>query len=166
MAIASSTALAIAAAASIAGAAMSASSAIQQGKAAKAASEFQAGIMQQQADRERQEAAAKEDDFRVDASRMMARRRALLGARGVEIGEGSPLAVTEDMAGEIELQALRIRNGGELNATRLTQQASLERFRGRVAQSESRMRAGSTLLQGFGQAAWMKSGSLPLTATP
>jgi len=140
-----------------AGSAISAIGAIQSGQATAASARFQAGIMRQQAERERLEAEGREDDFRRDASRLMARRRATLGATGVEPTEGSPLLVTEDMAGETELQALRIRSGGELNATRLEQQAMLEGFRGRVASREGFMRAGAALLSGAGQAAWMSS---------
>ena len=50
--------------------------------------------------------------------------------------------------GERELQALRIRSGGELRSTRLEQQANLTAFAGRAARQASFFRAGSLLLSG------------------
>jgi hypothetical protein len=52
------------------------------------------------------------------------------------------------MAGEIELQALRIRHGGEVNATRLEQQAMLQRMAGGAAATGGWVRGGSLLLTG------------------
>jgi hypothetical protein len=80
----------------------------------------------------------------------MASRRAILGGSGVEPGEGSPLLTTEDMASEIEVQARRIRAGGNMEATRLSQQADLERYRGKVERSGGYMRGGAALLSGAG----------------
>ena len=135
-------------AAIIAGAAISAASAIQQGQAAKAQGNLQAGILRQQAERERQQATADEEDFRRNQSPILAARRAALGASGIDPAAGSPLLVSEDFAGEVELQALRIMSGGELRATRAEQQARLQRFTGRAAQRRGFLRSGSLLLSG------------------
>ena len=67
--------------------------AIQQGQAAKQAGDLQAAVLRQQADRERLQAASKEEDFRRARSRDAAFRRAGLGGSGVVQGEGSPLLV-------------------------------------------------------------------------
>lgn len=136
----------------VAGAGLSAASALQQGEMAAKQSQFQATIMEQQAQRERELAAQAEDDFRRQQSRLMASRRAILGGSGVEPGEGSPLLTTEDMASEIEVQAQRIRAGGNVEATRLSQQAALERVRGKAERSGGYMRAGASLLSGAGMA--------------
>jgi len=128
-----------------------AAGAISSGMAASKQSKFQSAVMQQQADRERQEATQREEDFRREQSRLMARRRALGGATGVEMGTGSPLLASEDFAGEVELQALRLRSGGELSATRLEQSAALERAAGRNARTGGFFRAGSSLLTGAGK---------------
>ena len=136
----------------LAGAVISAVGAIQQGQAAAAQGQFQAGILRQQAERERQQAEADEEDFRRRQSRVLAARRAALGASGVEPAAGSPLLVSEDFAGEVELQALRIRSGGELRATRAEQQASLQRFQGRQARTSGFLRGGALLLSGAGKA--------------
>ena len=135
----------------IAGAAVSAIGAIQQGQAANQQAKLQAGVMRQQARGERRQSALSEAEFRRDQSRVLAGRRAALGAAGVQQATGSPLLVSEDFAGEVELQALRIREGGEVRATRLQQQAQLGRLAGRQAQTGGFLRGGSLLLSGAGR---------------
>ena len=61
------------------------------------------------------------------------------------------MLVSEDFAGEVELQALRIRSGGEVRATRAEQQALLRRFAGRQARTRGFIRGGSLLLTGRGK---------------
>ncbi len=119
-------------------------SGIQQSKSLK----FQAALAGQRAERERQLAAANEDEFRRSQSRAMARRRALLGVSGVDPGSGSPLAVTADLASDTELNALRIRAGGETRATRLEQNAALLSSSATNALTSGFFRAGSSLLKG------------------
>ena len=136
----------------IGGAVVSAVGAFQSGRQAASTAKVQSAVMQQQADRERQDAEARERDFRRNQSAMMASRRAMLGASGVEPGEGSPLLAGEDFARESELQALRIRSGGETTATRLEQEASLTRARGRQERTAGYFRGGSLLLSGAGTA--------------
>jgi hypothetical protein len=143
---------AILAIATVASAAISAAGAIQQGQAAKAQGKLQAAILEQQATSERQQAEADEEDFRVRQSRVLAARRAALGASGVDPSSGSPLLVSEDFAGETELNALRIRTGGEVRATRAEQQAVLQRFQGRQAARAGFIRGGSLLVSGAGKA--------------
>lgn len=70
----------------------------------------------------------------------------------VDPSSGSPLLVSEDFAGEAELQALRIRTGGEVTATRAEQQATLQRFQGRAAQRSGFIRGGALLISGAGKA--------------
>ena len=135
----------------IAGAAVSAVGAIKQGQAGKQQGDLQARILTQQATSEREQAAGREEDFRRNQSRMMASRRAALGASGVDPATGSPLLVSEDIAGEVELQAQRIRAGGEVRATRLEQQAQLSRLQGRQEQTGGFLRGGSLLLSGAGR---------------
>ncbi len=148
----------------IVGTAVSAIGAVQQGRAAKAQGQFQAALIEQQADVTEQQAESErvaarqsEGDFRRQQSALMARRRAILGASGVDQSTGSALLVSQDFARETELQALRIRSGGEIRGTRLEQQADLQRgeagfarLAGSNAQTAGFLRAGSTLLTGFG----------------
>lgn len=132
----------------VASAVVSAGGAALQARAALKQAEFQSTVQRQQAERERQIAAAQEEDFRRRQSRLMAARRAAGGASGVQTGTGSPLLASEDFAAETELQALRIRAGGETQATRLEQQAALTRSRGRSARTAGLIGAGTSLLSG------------------
>ena len=106
---------------------------VAQATAQRQQAEAQAEIQRQQADRERIVAAQKERDFRKRQSAAAAAVRAAGGARGVDVSTGSPLLSAMDFASETELQALRVREGGEVSATRLEQQASLLDFSGRSA---------------------------------
>lgn len=144
------TGIEIALAAGLAAAAVSAGTAVYSGVQAKEQADAQAKVMRQQARYEREAAAAAEQDFRRDQSRLMARRRALLGGTGIVSSTGSPLLASEDFAGEVELQALRIRHGGEVGATRLQQQAALERAAGKASLIGGAVQGGSLLLSGAG----------------
>ncbi len=133
----------------IIGTALKVFSAVQQGRAANAQAQFQSDVAKQQADRELLVARQTEEDFRRDQSRLLASRKAGLGVSGVESTSGSPLLASEDFASEVELQALRLRSGGELRATRLQQTASLFRAQGQAARTGGFIR-GAALLTGAG----------------
>jgi hypothetical protein len=130
---------------------LSAASSIKQGQEAKKQGRAQAEIYAEQATRERELAALSERDFRKRQSAALGEFRAASGTSGTESGTGSSLLVAEDFAAETELQALRIRKGGQINATRLEQQAGLTRRAGRSAQIQGFARGGASLLSGFGQ---------------
>ena len=142
----------LATAATVAGAAISAVDAIQSGRAEQQRADLQADIERQKAKRELENAAVREEDLRRKTSQLMGQRRAILGASGVDPSSGSPLLVSEDFAAEAELQALRIRSGGELSATRLEQQANLFRLSGRQAGRAGFVRGGALLLDRTGSA--------------
>ena len=133
----------------IIGTALAVFSAVQQGRAANVRAQFQSDVAKQQADRELLVARQTEEDFRRDQSRLLASRKAGLGVSGVESTSGSPLLASEDFASEVELQALRLRSGGELRATRLQQTASLFRAQGQAARTGGFIR-GAALLTGAG----------------
>ena len=144
--------------------AIGAFSSIQQGQAAKSQANYQATVARQQADRAQQQAAIDAEDYTRKQSAAMATRRAALGASGVEAGSGSPLLVSEDFAGEAELQALRIRNGGDVAATRFQQEANLQQMKGRSAATKGFLEAGSDLLRGGSQL--FAPAKPPTTTTP
>ena len=121
---------------------------IVQGKAVQKQANAQAEISRQQAERERVVAGEKEGDFRASQRRAAAAVRAAGGARGIDISVGSPLLAAEDFSRETTLQALRIREGGEIRGTRLEQQAVLLRAKGRAASTSGIIGAGSSLLRG------------------
>ena len=118
---------------------------------AKNQADTQAKIAKQQAAYATQAAASNEAEFRRNQDREMARRRALLGGAGVDPTTGSPLLGSQDYASEVELQALKIRQGGAVESTRLSQQASLLRQQGSAELTGGLIRSGSLLLQGAGQ---------------
>ena len=132
---------------------VSAVGSIVQGRAAQKRDESQAEISRQQADRERQVAGEQEGDFRARQRRAAAAVRAAGGARGVDISVGSPLLSAEDFSRETTIQALRIREGGAIRATRLEQQADLLRAKGRAAATSGIIGAGSSLLSGAARTA-------------
>ena len=111
--------------------------------------QYEAKIYEQQAERERIIAKGNEEDFRRNQSAAMAEYRAAAGGSGVEIGRGSPLLTFADFGAETELQAQRIREGGEVTATRLEQQAGLSRMAGRNAMLGGLARGGARLLTGI-----------------
>ena len=135
---------------------------IQQGQQAANQAAFQAQVAQnnaiiadQQRDRAIKTAASQEEDFRRQQSALFGSRRALLGDTGVIGGAGSPLAVSTDFQGEVELNALRLRNEGDVQANRLQQsvlnqqaQAGLFGAQARNARTTGFTRAGGELFSG------------------
>ncbi len=96
-----------------------------QAEASAIQSEATAKINREQAAREVLVASQQEGDFRLRQRRAASDIRAAAGARGVFVDVGSILLSAEDFARQTEIQALRIREGGEVRSTRLEQQASL-----------------------------------------
>ena len=132
-----------------------------QASATKKQSKLQAQVTEEQAARELEIAKAEEEDFRRSQSRIFAAKRAAMGASGVRLDTGSPVLAAGDFAAETELQASRIRAGGQTVASRLQQQADLIRMTGKTessllssagknAQLRGFFRAGSSLLSGAG----------------
>lgn len=133
------------------------------GSAARRQGNFAARVNRQQAARERELSVQEERDFRKTQSAFFAERRAALGASGISASTGTSLTVAADFAAEVELNARRIREGGRVRATRLEQQASLNRLAGRNAQRRSRFRAGATVLGGLADADVFGSDRFPAT---
>lgn len=136
---------------SLGGAALGAVGNIQQGNAAARAGEFNARVSEQQAKAERDAAAAEGKDYRRGERRKLASSTAAYGGTGVISSAGSPLLVNEATVREIALGAARIRQGGEARATRLEQQAELDRMNARSSRTAGYIGAGSSLLSGFGK---------------
>ena len=115
--------------------AVSVAGSIKQGQAQKKMADQQAAFG---------EVASKdsERDYRRDTGFILAARRAGLGAQGVR-QEGAPQLVDDSIVTESEIQALRIRRGGEAQA-RITRQG------GQAAQTAGYYRAGASLLSGIG----------------
>lgn len=156
-----------AAAISVIGTAVSAVGMIQQGQQAANQAAFQSQVANndaiiagQQRDRAIKTAASNEEDYRRQQSDLFGSRRSLMGDTNVVASLGAPLAVSSDFAGETDLNALRLRNEGDVNANRLQQSvlnsrnsASLFAAKGRNAKANSFTRAGGELFTGIGQTA-------------
>ena len=150
--------------AAIAGAATTAVGVISQGQQAAKQGRFQQQVANRNAQlahrkglREVEIARVKEEDFRRRASRELASQFASGGASGVNRAAGSPLAVFSDFGRDVELEALRIRNQGDVNFTAALSQAQnfqsqglLDRAAGDSARTSSFFRAGGGLLSDLG----------------
>ena len=140
---------------------------ISAGQDAAAQGKYKQQVASQDAEIERRKgvratenARINEKEFRREASRDLARQFAEGGASGVIRSEGSPLAVFSDFGRDTELQALRIRNSGAIdadafnnNALNFQTQGDLDRAAGESAKRSSSFKAGATLASGFGAAA-------------
>ena len=108
-----------------------------------------------------------EDTHRQRIRTMLSRQRSMYGKSGVAT-EGSPLLVMQETADQGEMDALAIRYGGDVEAARVKSgasadasrarsEANLLRIQGRTAGRLGYIQAGSTLLQGAGQAMTKKN---------
>ena len=131
-----------------AGSVMSAIGALQQGQAAKSASDYNATIATQNAAIARQNAADKARQSDRETYLRLGSIRANQGAAGGAAGEGSVLDVIGDVAAQSELERQQIIYSGELQARGFQNDASLETFSGESKQSSSYWKAGSELLSG------------------
>ena len=144
--------MSVATAIALIGAAVSAGSAVSQAQATNKQRDFQANVSAQQAEQERLAAAEQERDYRKAQSSRLAQIRASMGASGTDTSTGTPLLALSDFVGESERNALRIRSGGDIRASRLDQEGSLYRMAGKSEQSAGYGRAGSSLLSGISNA--------------
>lgn len=140
------TAIAIAA-----GTAISAYGSYASGRAQKKQAEANAQIAEADAKAAEQKAKYDEDLHRQRVRKILSSQRAAIGSSGVSV-EGSPLLALEETAREGELDALAIRYGGDVSASRSRSEAALSRQEGRSAQRAGYIQAGSTLLTGGARA--------------
>ncbi len=124
-----------------------------QGQAEQGAYDYNADVMEQEADAEevsaRQEAELKREEIQT----LISNQRVAYGVAGVALSEGSPLVVLAETAKEGEKEALTIRYGGSVKATSLRNRANLQRYYGGVAEKTGKTKATGTLLSGLGSAA-------------
>jgi hypothetical protein len=115
-----------------------------------AAQRQQAVMAQSQADRERAIAVQQAEDFRRRQADLLASRRARRAASGVALA-GSPLLADDAAERDILLNQSRILAGGANRASDLEAKAVYARDRASEAIPLGLMRAGTTLLRGFGR---------------
>ncbi len=124
----------------------------------KAAGEAENQAYQANAQMQEQEAKAVETSTNykaqvqaAEARRMSARQRVLYAKAGVDLGSGSPLLVMAEDAGNAARDVFMTRYAGEVEATKLRNQASLSRFYGDTAEYAGGKEAQATIIQGIGK---------------
>ena len=132
---------------------VSAMSAMNAADAQKQALDYNADVMDAQAQSEREAAAFSETQQREQAAKLRARQRVAYASSGIDLSEGTPLEVLGQQAGEMEMDALTIRYNGEVKAKQSESQAAIYRMQGVQAQRAGFANAGSSLLTGLGSAA-------------
>lgn len=136
------------------GSVFSAIGAMQQGKAASAAANYNASISERNAQIETMQASEDAERSRRASRRRIGAMRAAYGASGVTM-EGSPLDVLEDSFAEGELDALTIQYQGRMAAENHRGEAVLSRMQGKAAKKAGFIRAGTSLLTGATKVAGM-----------
>jgi hypothetical protein len=136
----------------IASAAIAAYSAVQQGKAAKAAADYNSQIQTQNAEIVREDAKVEADQSRRETLMRLGSIRAAQGASGGAGGEGSVLDVLGMVASEGKRQEQNIIYRGEQAARGYSNTAQLDTFSGSQAQKAGYLKAGSELMGGASSA--------------
>ena len=145
------------------GSALSAASSIQQGRVAQATaksqeamSQYNAKIMEREAEAIRQKGAFDQKRQAKEAERIKSRMRAKMAASGALQGTGTELLIEGEQAAELELDNLLIGYEAEVEARRRESQAALDRAQGRIyrrkgkaARTAGLTGAGTSLLTGF-----------------
>jgi len=128
-------------------------SAMDAAEAQKQAADYNADVMDAQAQSERDAASFEENRQREEASKLRARQRVAYASSGVDLSEGTPLEVLGQQAGEMEMDAMAIRYNGELKAKQSESQAAIYRMQGAQAKKAGLANAGSSLMTGVGSMA-------------
>ena len=124
---------------------VAAGSAVYQGVQANKEAKYNAQIREQDAIAAKNKAAYDETMHRDRVRKLLSSQKALYGRSGVSL-LGSPELVMEETAAQGELDALAIRYGGDVEASRNRSEATLSRMRGKSASTSGYASAGSSLL--------------------
>ena len=124
--------------------------ALQQGKAAKDAANFNATVNLQNAQIAQSNAAAAAKQHERETYLRLGSIHANQGKAGGAAGEGSVLDVLGDVAGQRELERQNIYYNGQLQARGFQNTAALDTYSGKQAQTASYFKAGGELLRGAG----------------
>jgi len=147
------------------GTAVSAGASVQAGAQAEQAAKAQqnianynAAVMEREAEAALQKAAFEQTRQAKEAGRVKSRLRAKMAASGVMVGVGTELLIEEEQAAELELESYLIGYEAQTVAARARSQALIDRMggrlamrRGKAARTAGYARAGTTLLTGFGE---------------
>jgi hypothetical protein len=133
----------------IAGTAVQAIGAIQQGNAAKAAADYNASMLDRNAEIERSQANQREEAKRREVRQVLGQQRAAFAQSGGGM-EGSAADVMQQSAINAELDALTLRYEGDIRARGMESEARMERFAGKQAQKAGYFKAAGSILSGAG----------------
>jgi len=136
----------------LAGTALGAFGEYQAGQDQSAMAEYNAKVQEREAQAAEQKAMIESRRQAAEAARQMSTLRARMGASGVISTTGAPLEIQAEQARQSELENAMIGYEGVTEAQRLRSGAAQTRYAGKVAKQASRIKAGTTLLTGFGQA--------------
>ena len=131
----------------------SATTAVMAGNEQKKQGEYNAKVLAEQAKAEQQKADYEASLLKRNAEKLKARQRHAYLSSGVDVSEGTPLIVMSEQAKELEMDAMAIRYGGNVEAARARQAARYSRYQGKSGQRAGYWNAGSSLLTGMGRAA-------------
>lgn len=145
---------AVAIAGVVVAAAAAAAAQYQAAQQQEAQAKYQTKIAKNQAQASKNAAQVAEDNRREQDRRIMAEQRGLVGGSGLST-EGAPLFVMLDSAKEAELDAIRLRYGGSLQAGGFLDQSKLFQYQGAQAARAGEISAGTTLLTGAANAVGM-----------
>lgn len=137
-------------------------------KGAERMAEFEASLLDSQADDAIARGAEEEAKFRAGVKKLKGSQRVALASQGIDINTGSALAVQEETEVLSELDALTIRNNARREAWGFKTQGQLTRAAGFGQAQSIRNQATSTLLTGVAGAASTYLGSrsrVPKTQT-
>ena len=148
--------LAIAATTALVGSGVQAYSSYQQGKSAEAAGKVNAALAQREADQQRQAGQLEAERMRRERIRLAATQRAGFAKSGVT-SEGTPLQVMIQSAADEELNAQMTQYNAGIGAMRSGSEASIYKAQGVAAKRAGTLQAGSSLLSGVSQAAYIRA---------
>jgi len=135
----------------VAAAAVGAVAAVQQGRAAKAAGEYNARVAEQNAQYAREQSALQAQQADREGRLRLGAIRAAHGASGGAAAEGSVIDVLGDVASQNELERQDILYRGAALAGGFQGTANLDRMQGRTGQTTGYLKAGQALLDGASQ---------------
>lgn len=121
------------------------------GKAEQRANYYNAALDENQARVTRLETIERIRRLVKEGDEMISSQRAAQGNSGFTTNSGSALILEAKTAERLELAKLEIQREGSNQALALRTGAASRRFSGDAANSASKYKAGSTLIQGFGQ---------------
>lgn len=146
------TATTIAVAAAVASASVSAYAAYESGQSQKKAADYNAEMQRRAADDALQRGAISAAEHREKVRSLVAKQEAAGAAGGLDTGSGSMLKTMVDTAGMGELDALRIQNNAQREASGLQAEAINTQYLGRAAARTGALNAGASLLSGASNA--------------